>query len=76
MTNTDGIIVSVLLPQFVVDKLLTFTENNVRIYVRPKGQNQVDIAAANKYICNNCEKELASRKYLQLHEKRCNAQAQ
>ena len=76
MTNVDGIIVSVLLPQFVVDKLLTFTENNVRIYVRPTGQNQVDIAAAKKYICNNCEKELASRKYLQLHEKRCNAQAQ
>ena len=54
--------------------LLSFTEDDVRIYVRPKGEDQVDIAAAKKYICNNCEKEMASRKYLQAHEKRCNTQ--
>ena len=76
LTSADGIIVSVLVPQFVVDKLLSFAENNVRIYVRPKGEDQVDIAAAKKHVCKTCKKELASRKYLQIHEKRCNAHTQ
>ena len=45
LTNVDGITVSVLLPQFVVDKLLAIIENNIRIYVMPHGEDHVDIAA-------------------------------
>ena len=63
LTNSDGITVSVLLPRFVVDKLLTITESNVRIYVRPRGEDEVDIATTKKHICNKCNKELASRAF-------------
>ena len=71
LTNVDGITVSVLLPQFVVDKILMITDTDVKIYIRPRGEDQVDIATRKKYKCKNCQKELASRKFLQRHEKRC-----
>ena len=76
LTNVDGITISVFLPRFVVDKLLTITEKDIRIYVRPTGQNKVDIATPKKHLCKTCKKELTSRKYSQLHKKRCNVHIQ
>ena len=70
LTDSEGITVSVLLPKFVVDRLLTITESNVRIYVKPKGEDKVDIATTKKYLCKDCNKEFASRTFLQRHLKR------
>ena len=39
LTDSEGTTVSVLLPKFVVDRLLALTESNVRIYVKPKGED-------------------------------------
>ena len=70
-TNGDRITVSVMLPGFVVDKILAVTGTDVKIFIRPKGEDQVDIATQKKYICKNCRKELACRKFLERHQKRC-----
>ena len=71
LTNYDGITISVLLPPFIVDKLLMITKSDVGIYVRPRGEDEVDIATPKKHICNNCNKELALRAFLQRHLKCC-----
>ena len=71
LTNADGITISVLLPKFVVDKILAITDKDVKIYIRPKGEDLVDIATQKKHICKNCKKELICRKFLERHEQRC-----
>ena len=71
LTNADGITVSVLLPKFVVDKILAITDTDVKIYLRPKGEDLVDIATQKKHICKNCRKEVICRKFLERHEERC-----
>ena len=43
LTNRNGITVTTLLPEFVVDKLLSITESLALTYLRPKGEDQVDI---------------------------------
>ena len=50
LTNSEGITVSVLLPKFVVDRLLAITESNVKIYVKPRGEDNVDIAIMKKHM--------------------------
>ena len=77
LTDSEGTTVSVLLPKFVVDRLLAITESNVRIYVKPKGEDKVDIAILEKHLCKDCNKEFASRTFLQRHVKRsCTARVQ
>ena len=48
-TNTDGISISRLLPQFVLDKLLELTETNVNIYIRSR-RDHVDIATTTRDV--------------------------
>ena len=71
LTDSDGITVSVLLPKFVVDRLLEIPESNVKIYVKPIGEDNVDIAILEKHLCKYCNKELNSRIFLQRHLQRC-----
>ena len=73
LTDSEGTTVSVLLPKFVVDRLVAIPESNVRIYVKPKGEDKVNIATTKKHLCKKCNKELASRTFLQRHLKRCTA---
>ena len=71
LTSRDGVTKSVLLPKFVVDRLLAITESDIIVYVRPQGEDQVDIVTPKKHTCKNCGKEMASRGYLERHLKRC-----
>ena len=73
LTDSDGNTVSVLLPKSVVDKLLEIPESNVKIYVKPIGEDNVDIAILEKHLCKYCNKELNSRIFLQRHLQRCTA---
>ena len=73
LTDSDGNTVSVLLPKFVVDRLLEIPESNVKIYVKPTGEDNVDIAILEKHLCKYCNKELKSRIFLQRHLERCTA---
>ena len=74
LTDSDGNTVSVLLPKSVVDKLLEIPESNVKIYVKPIGEDNVDIAILEKHLCKYCNKELNSRIIcLQRHLQRCTA---
>ena len=50
-TNADGITISVLLPQFVLDRLISLNETNVDIYIKSKGKEQVDITSMPKEKC-------------------------
>ena len=73
LTDSDGNTVSVLLPKSVVDKLLEIPESNVKIYVKPIGEDNVDIAILEKHLCKYCNKELNSRIFLQRHLQWCTA---
>ena len=71
-TNHDGVIIPVLIPQLVPDKLVALNETNVNIYIKSKwGGDQVDIATITKDVCKNCSKELSSRNYLRRHLSIC-----
>ena len=75
--NADRIIIFVLLPQFVLDKLVALTETNVNIYIRStRGGEQVDIATIAKVVCKNCSKELSTQNYLRRHINICKAQVE
>ena len=74
--NVDRIIIFVLLPQFVLDKLVALTETNVNIYIRSRGDEQVDIATMAKVVCKNCSKELSSQNYLRRHINICKARVE
>ena len=73
LTDSDGNTVSVLLPKSVVDKLLEIPESNVKIYVKPIGEDNVDIAILEKHLCKYCNKELSSHIFLQCHLQWCTA---
>ena len=71
LINRDGVISTVLLPRLVIDNLLSITEKDVDIYLRPNGIDQADIAVIKKNICKKCDKELFSHNYLKRHLKTC-----
>ena len=76
LDDGTGGIIPTLLPQFVVVRLLELTtEQEINIFLRPRGGEEVDIAVAEKLACENCEDEFASPVYLNQHMLRCGKKA-
>ena len=71
LTGPRGNVLSVFLPMFVINQLLARDETNVKVYIRPKGDDKVDIATIKKTVCRDCKKEFSSRNYLVRHLKYC-----
>jgi len=63
-----GSIISTWLPRFVVKRLLEITtEPGTNTFIRPMGDEEVDIAVAAKLACKKCKKEFTSPTYLDRH---------
>ena len=69
LSNRDGVYQSVILPKFVIDKLLEL-EQSVMVYLRlMENDDQVSLVAVKKYACANCNIDLSSAKSLWRHRK-------
>ena len=69
LTSYDGVTTPIVLPEFVIKKLLLLNERNVTLYARPSGEDRVDIVTMKKHVCKNCKRELTSSRSLQRHLK-------
>ena len=73
LINSDGIGVSAHLPESVMKKLLSITDRNVALYLKPYGED-VRIATVRRRVCPECDKDFASLHTLWVHRaKHCRA---
>ena len=69
LVNSDGIGVSVQLPESVMKKLLSITDRNVTLYLKPYGE-VVRIATVRRRVCPECDEGFASPHTLWVHRKK------
>ena len=68
LEDGTGSIISTWLPRFVVKRLLEITTKpGTNTFIRPMGDEEVDIAVAAKLACTKCKKEFTSPTYLDRH---------
>lgn len=72
LARRDGVILSAVLPDFVVQKLSKLRETvPVAVYLRPiENDGQVLIALVQKRVCEDCKLQFESSKSLYNHQKR------
>ena len=70
LSSRDGVCQSVILPEFVIEKLLELTQQFGTVYLRPIGDcEQVSIVAVKTHICINCNTDFSTAKTLWTHKK-------
>ena len=68
LEDGTGSIISTWLPRFVLKRLLEITTKpGTNTFIRPMGDEEVDIAVAAKLACTKCKKEFTSPTYLDRH---------
>ena len=71
LSNSDGVTISTVTPNVVMEKLLSLSETDVTIYVRLNGEEeQVDIVTLKKQVCTTCKKSFNSRNGLWNHQRK------
>ena len=62
---------SVFLPTFLLKRIISRKERNIKLFVRRGDGEEADVVTCKKSTCKNCKRDFSSENYLKRHVKYC-----